>query len=310
MAAGDLAQRAGQHIAVAHFDNLAFHDGRALAASLRAHSLDLPEAQRWNTVPLSIPFFGRKKDGALSATQAARLLDDALAIKALAQALNEAVGQAGAVDLLLMPAILGLDAHRQRLFDLQALTGLPIAELAAMTPSVPGLRLQKALRQGLQSYGVEQIRARLRALDWSDPQNLRGEMVDANGRTEQILSQKIVLATGHLAAGGLRVDDGSGLVRENIADLPLFLDGRRLAERKAGHLLQAQRHESQPLMRVGLACNNKLQVLVDDDKNIINSNIYTAGAVIAGNDPVQDKAGLGLAALTGYLAGLQAAKEN
>jgi len=43
-----------------------------------------------------------------------------------------------------------------------------------------------------------------------------------------------------------------------------------------------------------------------DGKTPVHSRLYAAGALLAGNDPVHDKAGLGLAALTGYLAGNQA----
>ncbi len=54
-----------------------------------------------------------------------------------------------------LTAILGLDDHAAAFADLQAAAGAPLFEIPTLPPSVPGMRLFKALRAKLWSLGVQ-----------------------------------------------------------------------------------------------------------------------------------------------------------
>lgn len=306
MARGDLSQLAGARIAIADFAKLSDFDGRAMAASLRACSARLDREYQWVTLPLTLPFFRRHLDSLRNPIDLAGQLDDPVAMRALAASIAASLTAHSAVDLLLVPPIMGLQQHPQQAFLLQALAGLQVAESPGLFPSPPGLRLQHALDQGLQAQGVERINNQVVALNFQDPQRILVSLQDQRGVKQQLSAERIILATGHLAAAGLVVHGAT--LREPIAELPLFCDGLPIAQHQAWSLLGAKRHGPQALLRTGLLVDDTLRPLRQDGQRPVHPRLFAAGAVLAGNDPVTHRAGLGLAALTGFLAGKNASQ--
>ncbi len=297
---------AGARLGVAHLPEHYELDGRTLVAVLRSCLSSTPTERRPQALPVTVPFLRRARDAHLSSVEVARLLDDDLAVGALASCLQAALQARSRLDLLLGPGVIGLHRHREGLFRLQALAGLPIAELPGLSPSAPGLRLQLALTAALAHEGVEVVRGRILSLRLEPDEPLEAEVQERPGdASRKLCALRGVLATGHLAGGGLVA---AGRLREALADLPLSLDGQALGARAATSLVAQHDADHHPLLRAGLATDELLRPLRADGKQPIHPQLYAAGAVLAGNDPTWHRAGIGLAALTGMVAGEAAAR--
>ena len=130
-----------------------------------------------------------------------------------------------------LPAILGLDDYAAALAELQAAAGVPIFEIPTLPPSVPGMRLYKALRARLWQMGVR-VDAGLEAIGAST--------VAANGAAGRVQwvetatssrplkhrADAYLLATGGILGGGFD-SDHTGRIWETVFGLPLTIPQKR-----------------------------------------------------------------------------------
>jgi glycerol-3-phosphate dehydrogenase subunit B len=182
-----------------------------------------------------------------------------------------------------------------------AAAGLPVAETLSDVPSVPGLRLQRALEARLRGAGVVSVTAGI-AAGWAVP----GEPVDAGGTP--VRAGAWVLATGRFVGGGIA---RRGTLVEPALRLPVeAAEGREagvhLASRPAASLTVRDRRAPQPLLSAGLRVDAGLRPL-DERGRPVHPRLFAAGAVIGGHEQATDGTGLGVAILTGWLAGRAAA---
>jgi glycerol-3-phosphate dehydrogenase subunit B len=82
--------------------------------------------------------------------------------------------------------------------------------------------------------------------------------------------------------------------------------GVRLAGRPAGTLTVRQRRAAQPLLAAGVKVDASCRPL-DDDGLPVHYRLFAAGALIGGHEHAADGTGLGVAILSGFLAGRGAA---
>ena len=157
--------------------------------------------------------------------------------------------------------------------------GVPVFELLGGCPSVPGLRLQRALQQALREAGVEMRIATGDAL----PE-----------------AAAVVLATGRFIGGGIR---GERELRETVFGLPAYAGDRTSLTALASEELFAVKASGR---HAGLSAG----IRVGPDLLAASRGgvpVFAAGAVIGGYDPSRDEGGLGAAALLGAAAGRNAA---
>ncbi len=119
-------------------------------------------------------------------------------------------------------------------------------------------------------------------------------------RSPHYSARAFVLATGQFIGGGL--DSDRTTVRETLLDLPVRYPKLR-REWFNQHLLSA---EGQPFNGFGLEVNECLNP-VDGEGQVIYSNLFAAGGIIAHADSMTEKSGGGVAIATGYLAGMLSA---
>ena len=203
--------------------------------------------------------------------------------------------------LALLPPVLGLDPRARVAERIADAAGFAVAETVGDPPSVPGLRLDAALMGALARAGVQVIHGAL------DGARGPGEQVRAGDR--EVLAGSWVLATGRFVGGGIV---RRGALSEALLGLPVQASeggasGFHLARRPAATLTVRERRAPQPLLAAGLRVDSQLHPL-DLAGAPAHPWLFAAGAVIGGHEHADDGTGLGVAILTGWLAGRAAAR--
>jgi glycerol-3-phosphate dehydrogenase subunit B len=195
------------------------------------------------------------------------------------------------------PAVLGLKHAAEVWRELEARLERPVFEVATLPPSVSGIRLHEALSGALRQAGGRILIGS--AVVGAETANGRveGVVAEAAARPTTYRADSFVLATGGLAAGGIRVDS-YGKIREAVFDLPLA--GVPAADGRPRFLPTYL--EEQPLDRVGVPVDEQLRP-VDADGGPRYENLHAAGAALAGAVPWQEASGNGISLATGYAAG-------
>jgi glycerol-3-phosphate dehydrogenase subunit B len=240
-------------------------------------------------------------DGALRPVELALALEPDGMAEALGAAIR-AVLPRGATVALVAP-VLGLDPAARVHARVEAAAGLPVAEVVSDPPSVPGLRLDAALLERLAGAGVELLQGDLPA--GTGP----GRPVRIGGVTVE--ARAWVLATGRFIGGGLV--RGARLV-EPVCGLPVLASepgaaGLMLAGRPPANLTIRERRAPQPLLAAGVAVDSECRPL-DETGAPAHGRLFAAGALIGGHEHAADQTGLGVAILSGWIAGRSAAGEG
>ncbi|HEY6098042.1 MAG TPA: anaerobic glycerol-3-phosphate dehydrogenase subunit B [Anaeromyxobacter sp.] len=291
MAAGDLL--AVRDLAVAGLrGHLGFEAALVAGGLARYSARGGPEVRAF---AVELPRFVR---GADRPHELAAALEAPGAAEALGEALRTALP--GGAATVLLPPVLGLDPGARVPERISAALGAPVAETLSDVPSVPGLRLQRALDARLRAAGVEVIAGEL-----ADP---RGPGAAARAGGRDVRADAWVLATGRFVGGGIA---RRGVLVETALGLPVQAAegaeaGVHLAARPAASLTVRDRLSPQPLLSAGLRVDGALRPL-DERGAPVHPRLFAAGAVVGGHEQATDGTGLGVAILTGYLAGRSAA---
>lgn len=207
-------------------------------------------------------------------------------------------GVLGGATLVALPAVIGLEGAPDAAADLVRGLGVPVVELATLPPSVPGMRLELALAAELRRAGVTlQVGPRVRLfgadgrVEWVE--------LEAPGHPLRIRADRVVLATGGLASGGLEIGL-DGAIREPAAGLPVSqpveaLFGRAFLE-PGGH----------PAGRAGLRVDVDMRPLGAGGVPVYD-NLFAAGGLLAHASRAVERSADGIACATGWRAGAGAA---
>jgi len=292
-AAGDLRRVRGLAVAIGFSGHLGFEPRLVAAAVARLTAAGGPRAAFAEAAA-----FTGAGEGALRPVELARALERPGAAEALGAAIR-AVLPRGATVALVAP-VLGLDPAARVHARVEAAAGLPVAEVVSDPPSVPGLRLDAALLARLAGAGVEVLHGDLPA--GSGP----GQPVHVGGAPVE--ARAWVLATGRFLGGGLLRDER---LVEPLFGLPVLASeagagGLTLAGRPPVSLTVRERTAPQPLLAAGVAVDALCRPL-DERGAPVHPRLYAAGALIGGHEHAADQTGLGVAILSGWIAGRGAA---
>lgn len=195
-----------------------------------------------------------------------------------------------------LPAVIGWLSPQEALADLQNELLTKVFEIPLLPPSVPGLRLQKHLRQHLQNKGVRILIGLSSLLPHKDGDRLIGFTLGNSKYSPSFKAASFVLATGKFVGGGLEASREG--IKETLLDLPLSYPPRR-REWFNENLLDLS---GQPFNKIGIDVNSDLQPL-DLHGCLVYKNLFAAGGIIGHCDSLSEKSGGGVAITTGYLAG-------
>ncbi len=227
---------------------------------------------------------------ALGAVDLARRLDDEAEARKLADAL---VGKSKGLAGLITPPVLGLDRHAAVRGHLSAALGIPVVEALASVPSVPGVRLQRALWRALAEAGVERVGEIVAVRP-------EGRHIEAALTRDDlaIAADAFVLATGRFIAGGVTFTDRC---REALLGLPVATEEGLLEDESPHAIVRRAPMEWHPLMTAGIEVTSKLQPLREGE--VAYDNLYAAGMVIGGFASRYVLCADGVALATGWHAG-------
>lgn len=233
----------------------------------------------------------------VNALELAHAFDRGLSVQALADALSDASKDYPRVGF---PAVLGLDSHPEVYRELQVLLGKPVFEIPTLPPSVPGLRLERALRQRLKKMEVEVITGFPVQFDPSRGWPPSEVITHAHSRRNRYRGHSFVLATGGVAGGGLEVTPDA--VLEKVFGFPTG-SAPRVLQRSSERIFDPGGHA---LARLGIRVNEWLQPL-DDRGQVLADNVFVAGRLLGSQDPNVERCGSGVALVSGFFAGTLAA---
>lgn len=211
----------------------------------------------------------------------ARAMDDESFADRFADAVHAAAGEC---DVVVVPAVLGvrrLGVWRQ----VSERVGRPVAEIALQPPSVPGLRLDRALLAQVKAAGVRVIQGAAAIGCRAEGGRVASVTVAAAGGPRELAASAVVYAPGGFESGALDVDS-HGAIRERVFGLPLSASD-------AFALVGPDFWAPHPLFAVG--------VLTDADGRPVAgaepvlSNLYAAGGLLAGAERWREKSGDGIA---------------
>ena len=224
----------------------------------------------------------RRNPSEMRSANIARIFDREENIVELANIISSEVGDAEAV---LVPAILGID----RCDGVRYLTervGRPVAVVATLPPSVPGIRMQIAMRRTFERLGGVYFLGDT-AVGYDEKDGRITAVRTANHGDVAFEADNYVLATGSYFSRGLVAD------RDGIRE-PLFgLDVVCPADR--GEWYDRDLFAAQPFEKFGVATDGCLHGL-RGGKAV--ANLYVAGAGLAGFNPVKEGCGAGVSMLT------------
>lgn len=245
----------------------------------RATTVDVPQLHRHHLDGLAL----------------ARLFDGQVFRHQLATAVRARIGNA---TLLCLPAVLGLEDPAGVIASLEQNLGTPVVEIPTLPPSVPGIRLAQALERAARARGARiQVGVRVSAvLEANRAVALR---IHGAAHDTVVPLDRLILATGGLASGGLVVD-GRGVLREAVAGLPVRQPEGPAEEWYREPLLGP----AQPVALRGLRFDEHLRPLDEDGEPV--ENVHCCGGLLAGARRTQELSADGIAVASGHLAAQEA----
>jgi len=202
----------------------------------------------------------------------------------------------------LFPPCLGLAEPAVTVALLARATGREVAETVALPPSTPGLRLERALARALARRGVVLRDARV-----VEARALRGRVaevvLEARDGPATLSGGAFVLAGGRFLGGAVRA--GNRVV-EPLFDLPLWVGARAWDEVPDHERAERRIGQDHAVMSVGVRTAADLRPIGRAGVPAYE-NLFAAGATLTGSSFAYDRTGLGVALVTGRVAGLGAA---
>jgi glycerol-3-phosphate dehydrogenase subunit B len=273
----------------------------AIAASLSRASVwgSLPEPGnrpgRVEALVVELPGLADRHN--LSALDLARAFDDPTwrgqALAAIARAIDRARRRGpGRVAL---PAALGLDDHGAAFEDASRILPLLPFEMPLVPPSIPGLRLYRALRAAVRRRGGrvsigEPVSRIVVERGW-----VQAVAVSAAARERVVRTGGLVLATGGIAGGGL-IGRSDGTLVEPLLGLPV--EGPPPDDWLAADPFDRRGH---PLEAAGIRTDDELRP-VDGSGRVLLDNVVVAGSLLAGQRYLSERSGDGVAIASGHRA--------
>jgi len=229
--------------------------------------------------------------GDLPAFRLARRLEDEEIRRRLAAQLRPRLGGAAAVG---MPAVLGRERAAEVHADLERRLGIPVFEIPGLPPSLPGLRLFDCLRRALRAAGGRLVLGSTAVGATLGKGGVDSVTITQASRRVDVRAGFFVLATGGFPTGGV-VREPDGELREPVFGLPVR--GPAAGEEPFGDEYLAEH----PLDRAGIGSDAEGRPLGAGGAPLA-SNLYAAGAVLAGGVPWREKSGEGICLTTGWHA--------
>jgi glycerol-3-phosphate dehydrogenase subunit B len=224
----------------------------------------------------------RKNPSEMRSSNLARIFEEEETLRKLVPIVNERGKDA---DIVILPSVFGLFSSRSMEL-LKSLTSVPICLLPAIPPSVPGIRVQYIIREYFRHLGGIYTLGDTVASGKFNGDVLKSISTVNQGDIE-LKADNFVLASGSFFSHGLAAQ--YKCVYEPIFNLDVVADADRSS------WCDSNFFESQPYMSYGVATDADFHAKLGG-KSI--RNLYVAGSVLSGFNPVKESCGAGVSILT------------
>ncbi|MBN2228809.1 MAG: anaerobic glycerol-3-phosphate dehydrogenase subunit B [Candidatus Thorarchaeota archaeon] len=237
----------------------------------------------------------------ISSIEIAKHLDHEGSIKALGDQLKEQADQIGTTHIA-FPPILGVHNTQTIKSQLETLTGATIFELLGFPPSVPGLRLQRAMDEIFTKAGGKLL-VGFEANSFLKSGTKLTQITASSPRREVNISAKaFILASGMYIGGGISGDEKG--VKETLFNLMTvtgdYHSASELLPSRSTHRL-AISPTGQPIQSCGLSVDPQFRPVGEEGIEWAE-NLFAAGSILAGYNYSVEKSGLGVATTSGFHA--------
>ncbi len=222
----------------------------------------------------------------------ARIFETEKYLPRIAGEINAVAGKAGIVCL---PSFLGIRNFGAIHARLEELTGRIIYEVPSLPPSIMGMRIDDALKRRFAALGGE----------FSIGDTVTGGEI-INGSVDHVHTRSygttrhhassFVLATGSFFSSGLRSEFNR--IEEPVLNLSVNAPQKR-NDWYAARFFEPSSH---PFLEYGVHTDENLNA-IDANGNRVD-NLYCAGSILGGYNPIREGSGGGVAIATGYHAAL------
>lgn len=270
----------------------------AIADSLARESVWQGADRPARVVGVSVELDGLARRNNLNALELAHRFDDPVRraddLDRIARAVATAAG--GRSGRVALPAIVGLEAHADAWADARARLPLEPFELPLVPPSIPGMRLWKALRGRIRAAGGRiQVGELVHRIVVEHGRVVAVEM-EAATRVHTIRTEAVIVATGGIAGGGL-VGTVEGTLVEPL--LGLHVDAPAFEAWLGSDALDPAGH---PVESAGIRTDQALRPLDPVTGRPALPNVLVAGAMLAGQRQLRERCGDGVAIASGWRA--------
>ncbi|MBN2079587.1 MAG: glycerol-3-phosphate dehydrogenase subunit GlpB [Spirochaetes bacterium] len=222
----------------------------------------------------------------------ARIFETEKYVPRIAGEINSVAGNAGIVCL---PSFIGIRNFGVIHKRLEELTGRIIYEVPSLPPSIMGMRIDDALKRRFAALGGE----------FSIGDTVTGGEI-INGAVDHVHTRSFgttrhqatsfVLATGSFFSNGLRSEFNR--IEEPVLKLSVNASQKR-SDWYAARFFEPSSH---PFLEYGVRTDTNLKA-IDANGNTVD-NLYCAGAILGGYNPIREASGGGVAIASGYHAAL------
>jgi glycerol-3-phosphate dehydrogenase subunit B len=189
------------------------------------------------------------------------------------------------------PAVLSTSAPEKVISYLSEKLERKIFEIPTIPPSIPGMRLLKALRTALHKKGGNVYWGREIASVEKSGSLVEAVTLESGGRATRVEGKSFILATGSFLGGGLYAQRNS--IYETVFNLPVVFPKNR-----AEWFHENFFDPGHPIEKAGVRVKASFTPYDADIENL-----FVTGTILASSDIVKQGCGHGLAIATGVAAG-------
>ncbi|MHA2423892.1 MAG: anaerobic glycerol-3-phosphate dehydrogenase subunit GlpB [Candidatus Thorarchaeota archaeon] len=241
----------------------------------------------------------------LSGIEVARFNESSDGMMEFADALKEQVSKIGAT-LVALPPILGVNNPQKVKAHIEEVTGVEVFEMIAFPPSLPGYRLMRSLEDVfVKAGGKLMVGYEASGFSMKD-KTITSVSLNGPRRSIEVKAKSVVLSTGKFIGGGI-AGDKDGL-NETLFGLPVLNADRILVGDTRPYRMTrvtSVQPEGHTVFECGVGFDSLLHP-TDTSGEPFASNLYAAGSILCGYNYHIEKSGLGIALVTGRVAGMHA----
>lgn len=281
--------KSGAKVAILNFKGFRDYYPEQTAAHLKGHPLFANSEFILGNISLPYYHNTEKNLHEFRSIDIARIFETERYLPRIADEIRRAAADADAVSL---PAFIGINNYREIRRKLESMTGKFIYEIPTLPPSILGLRIDHAVKNSFFRKGGEYIAGEKIESAVINKGLVESIMTGSRGTSSEIKSRYYVLASGSFFSGGLQ--SGVSSIREPVFNLKV----RGEQKRNRWYSRDFFDRKSHPFLSFGVETDSNLNPYTAEGKTV--KNLFCAGSVLAGYNPVKEGCGGGVAISTGY----------